>query len=174
MQIEKISNAVEDILRYHRDVIVSLREIYNTLTDEYNYKELTFQKLTDTIIEDPRFEYIEMPDYFEHFTQNEKTVFDRQKDFIEDMGFYSGPRVKLSGAEIEYEKIVEILGRKVDNMMEILLKLWEERPLHDHAAEDQLLAILAKGQRMQREIKTLSQNDNSSDIIQFLKKASDL
>lgn len=174
IQFEKISNAIEDILRYHKDVIVSVREIYNILVKDYNYIGLEEEELVDVMLGDPRFEYIEMPDYFEKFNDKEKVIFGEQKIFIEDMGFYSGPRVKLASVEIEYEKIVEILGRKVDTMMEILIALWDKRPADDDHTEDQLLDILAKAQRMQREIKSLTENDKITDILQFIRKASDI
>jgi len=174
LNFEKISNAVEDILRYHKDVIVSVREIHNIIRNEYNYSDLEEAELSKVIISDPRFEYIEMPDYFGKFDETEKSLFDDQRMLIEEMGFYSGPRVKLAGVELQYEKIVEILGRKVDSMMEILIALWDKRPVGDSGAEDQLLDILARAQRMQREVKSLSDNDQINDIIHFLKKASDL
>ena len=174
INFEKISNAVEDILRYHKDVIVSIREIRNKLVDDYNYVDLEESKLSAVILNDPRFEYIEMPDYFDNFNDTEKNIFNEQKQLIEEMGFYSGPRVKLASIEIEYDKIIEILRRKVDTMMEILIALWDRRPENDNYTEDQLLAILARAQRMQREIKSLSENDQITDIIHFLRKTSDL
>jgi hypothetical protein len=173
LNIEKTSNAVEDILRYHKDVIVSVREIYNTLINDYNYVGLEESELSAVILNDPRFEYLEMPDYFEKFSNAEKVVFNEQKSFIEKMGFYSGPRVKLASIEIEYEKIIEIISRKVDAMMDILIALWDKRPSNDDHTEDQLLEILAKAQKMQREIKSLTENDQIADIIHFLRGTSD-
>ena len=173
INFEKISNAVEDILRYHRDIIVSVKEIYNMLINDYNYVGLVESELSNIILNDPRFEYIEMPDYFENFNDTEKNIFSEQRLFIEEMGFYSGPRVKLTSIEIEYEKIIEIISRKVDTMMEILIALWDRRPANDNNSEDQLLEILAKAQKMQREIKSLTENDQITDIIHFLRKTSD-
>lgn len=172
--IEKISNAVEDILRYHRDVIVSVREIHLSLKGEYSYNGLAESQLVEIILDDPRFEYIEMPDYFEKFKDTGKDLFEEQREFIEEMGFYSGPRVKLSGSDIEHDKIFEILERKVDTMMDILIALWDKRPDDDPNTEDKLLAILAKGQKMQREIKSFSKDNQALDIIQLIRKASDI
>ncbi len=170
---EKISNAVEDILRYNRDIIISLREIYNTLIKEYKYTELSETELIEIIQGDPRFEYMEMPDYFSKLNDSDRSIIEEQRTDIEAMGFYSGPRVKLTRVEIEYEKIIEILNRKVDTMMDILIGLWENRPTGDAHAEDKLLTILAKGQRMQREMKALSENDKIENLIHFIRKASD-
>lgn len=172
-QIDRICNAVEDILKYHKDVIVSLHELYDILIRDYFYYELEEKELATIIINDPRFEYFDMPDYFEGFNDSQKEIFEEQKINLPDIEFYSGPRVKLANKEISLDKIIEILNRKVDNMMEILISLWDNRPLNDECTEDQLLQILAKAQKMQREIKNLSNSQNLSELLQIFKNVSD-
>lgn len=172
-QIDRISKAIEDILRYHQDVIVSLHEIHKILINDYFYYELEETELESIIQNDPRFEYIDMPDYFQHFDETQQEFFEEQKILIPDIEYYSGPRVKLANVNISIEKIIEILNRKVNNMMEILITLWNNRPTDDTYTEDQLLQILAKAQKMQREIKSLTESKNITDILQIIKKVSD-
>jgi hypothetical protein len=164
----KICNAVEDILKYHRDIIVSVKEILLKLKKDYAYTYLNYDELVHIINVDERFEYINIPERFIGNENISEEIIEQQREAIEAMGFFSGSRVKLKTAKIDLTNIVEILNRKVDLMMNVLISIWDKRPRNDPHLEDHLLDILAKAQKMQREIKTVINSDKIKDLTGYL------
>jgi hypothetical protein len=164
----KICNAVEDILKYHKDIIVSVKEVLLKLKKDYAYIHLSYDELVHVISSDERFEYINIPDRFIGNETISEEIIEQQREIIEAMGFFSGSRVKLKSAKIDLDSIVDILNRKVDLMMNVLISIWDKRPRNDQSLEDHLLDILAKAQRMQREIKTVINSEKIRDLTDFL------
>lgn len=74
---------------------------------------------------------------------------------MESLGFYSGPRVKLAARAMTAKDIFAGMTRSLNQMNQALQSAWETRPSEDQETEDQLLAILASGQRLEREIQSL-------------------
>ena len=82
---------------------------------------------------------------------------------MENLGFYSGPRIKLASREMTVEAIFEGMLRSLTRMNQALQSAWETRPSEDQETEDQLLEILAAGQRLECEIETLVNQQNLSE-----------
>ncbi len=87
------------------------------------------------------------------------------------LGFYSGDRVKLRTVELTPEVIGGLIRRKVDMTMDALTKAWNRRPRGDQDTEDQLLDILAKTQKLQREVKDTFSAEKMKELDIALKKA---
>lgn len=121
---------------------------------------------------DTRFEF--MPshppgdDLFEGAAGKEQAVEEAE---MENLGFYSGDRVKLRSIELTPEIIGDLIRRKVDMTMHALTQAWEKRPTDDQEAEDQLLEILAKTQKLQREVKETFSDNRMKELSTALKKA---
>lgn len=74
---------------------------------------------------------------------------------MEALGFYGGPRVKLVSRNPSPEDVFAAMARNLIRMNEALQSAWETRPEDDPELESQLLDILASGQKLEREISTL-------------------
>ena len=83
---------------------------------------------------------------------------------MEALGFYSGPRVKLVSREMTADVVFDAMARSLIRMNEALQGAWETRPEGDPELEGQLLDILAAGQKLEREVHELvDQQPEQSD-----------
>jgi hypothetical protein len=83
---------------------------------------------------------------------------------MEALGFYSGPRVKLASREMTAEDVFAAMARSLTRMNEALQGAWEARPEGDREIEDQLLDILAAGQKLDREIQGLIEQQQEQSV----------
>jgi hypothetical protein len=166
----KICNTIESIVKNNRDILVSVKEILTILKNDYLYDDLTYDELVYLIRNDERFEYFNIPETIQYDEGYIDEVVSQEREKIEEMGFYSGSRVKLKCVTLDMEKIVEILNRKVDLMMDVLINIWNNRPKDNSNLEDHLLDILSKAQKMQREIKSVINSDKLKVLTDYLKK----
>jgi hypothetical protein len=74
---------------------------------------------------------------------------------MEALGFYGGPRVKLVSRDLSPEDVFAAMARNLIRMNKALQSAWETRPEDDPELEAQLLDILASGQKLEREISAL-------------------
>ena len=80
--------------------------------------------------------------------------------------------MKLKSVELTPEIIGGLIRRKVDVTMDALTRAWHRRPEGDQDTEDQLLDILAKTQKLQREVKNTFSPEKMKDLNLALKQAS--
>lgn len=153
---ERCLNEAERILASDRDVIVAVKKIWSEVERQgrkQGFDIPAFADFTALLEGDSRFEFI--PSVDENGEPPEMSVREdsAQEEELENLGFYSGDRVKLRSVELTPEVIGNLIRRKVDLTMDALTRAWERRPEGDHDTEDQLLDILAKTQKLQREVK---------------------
>ena len=153
---ERCLNEAERILASDKDVIVPVKKIWESVERQGKKQGFDIPALPDftALLEgDPRFEFMpSMDENGEPLDGSQREESDRQEE-LETMGFYSGDRVKLKGVELTPEILGGLIRRKVDMTMDALTKAWERRPEGDQETEDQLLEILARTQKLQREVK---------------------
>jgi CHAD domain-containing protein len=77
----------------------------------------------------------------------------------------------LRRVELTPEIIGGLIRHKVDLTMDALTKAWEQRPEGDQEAEDQLLDILARTQKLQREVKKTFSEEKMKQLSKALKRA---
>ena len=87
--------------------------------------------------------------------EDETEFAEEMEQEMEAMGFYSGPRVKLASREMTAEDVFAAMSRSLAQMNKALQGAWETRPEGDQDIEDQLLDILAAGQKLERKIHEL-------------------
>jgi hypothetical protein len=167
----KICDMVEDIVKTNKDVLVSVKEILIKLKKDYSFFDLTYDELVFFIKNDDRFEYFNIPETIQSNEGYIDEVLSQEREKVEELGFYSGSRVKLRSITLNMETIVEILNQKVDLMMEVLINVWNNRPKDNQNMEDHLLEILSKAQKMQREIKDVINTDKLRVLTEYLKKS---
>jgi hypothetical protein len=158
---------IEGILSAHPDVLAPVKEILNILKKQKEYENLTYDELVNLLKSDDRFEFVLIPERIE--TDEDSPLIAQNIEKVEDLGFYSGSRVKLKNAKLDVDKIVDILNRKVDMMMEVLVNIWDKRPLDEPSIEDNLLDILARAQKLQREVKNVTNPEKLKPFTDYLR-----
>jgi hypothetical protein len=170
---ERCLNEAERILASDKDVIVPVKKIWDAVEKQGRAQGFEIPALPDftALLEgDTRFEFLASLD--ENGEPIEDTPRDGtdQEEELESLGFYSGDRVKLRSVELTPEVIGGLIRQKVDMTMDALARAWERRPEKDPGTEDQLLDILAKTQKLQREVKNTFSDERMKELGQLLKK----
>ncbi len=171
---ERCLNEAERILAADKDVIVPVKKVWESVEKQGKKQGFEIPSLADftALLEgDSRFEFMasldENGEPLEELPREESA----QEDELESLGFYSGDRVKLKSVELTPEVIGSLIRRKVDMTMDALAKAWERRPEGDQETEDQLLDILAKTQKLQREVKNTFSEEKMKELGLALKKS---
>jgi hypothetical protein len=171
---ERCLNEAERILASDKDVIVPVKKIWEAVDKQGKKQGFNIPSLPDftALLEgDARFEF--MPSLDENgdpIDGSQREESDQQEE-LETLGFYSGDRVKLKSVELTPETLGGLIRRKVDLTMDALTKAWERRPEGDQDAEDQLLDILAKTQKLQREVKSTFSPEKMKELEAALNQA---
>ncbi|MGA3243797.1 MAG: hypothetical protein ABSE41_04215 [Bacteroidota bacterium] len=171
---ERCLNEAERILASDKDVIVPVKKIWEAVDKQRKKQGFEIPSLPDftALLEgDARFEF--MPSLDENgdpMDGSQRDDADPQEE-LETLGFYSGDRVKLRSVELTPETLGGLIRRKVDMTMDALTKAWERRPEGDQDAEDQLLDILAKTQKLQREVKSTFSPERMKELEAVLSQA---
>lgn len=171
---EHCLNEAERFLASDKDVIVSVKKVWMQVGKHGKKQGFDTPSLADftAMLEaDMRFEFMSSQPpgdgMFKETVGKEQTVEEAE---MESLGFYSGDRVKLRSIELTPELIGDLIRRKVDMTMHALTQAWEKRPTDDQEAEDQLLEILAKTQKLQREVKETFSDNRMKELSTALKK----
>lgn len=164
---ERCLNEAERILASDKDVIVAVKKIWAEVDKQgraQGFEIPSFADFTALLEGDSRFEFI--PSLDENGEPPDVSAREEspQEEELENLGFYSGDRVKLKSVELTPEVIGNLIRRKVDKTMDALTRAWERRPEGDQETEDQLLDILAKTQKLQREVKSTFSNDKMKQL----------
>ena len=171
---ERCLNEAERILASDKDVIVPVKKIWEAVEKQAKAQRFEIPALPDftALLEgDTRFEFLASLDENGEPPEDLPRDGTDQEEELESLGFYSGDRVKLRSVELTPEVIGGLIRQKVDMTMDALARAWERRPDGDSDTEDQLLDILAKTQKLQREVKNTFSDERMKELGQLLKKA---
>lgn len=171
---ERCLNEAERILASEKDVIVAVKKIWVEVEKQgkkQGFEIPSFADFTALLEGDSRFEFI--PSLDENGEPPDASAREEspQEDELENLGFFSGDRVKLRSVGLTPEVIGSLIRRKVDMTMNALTRAWKRRPEGDQETEDQLLDILAKTQKLQREVKNTFSDDKMKQLEVALKTA---
>lgn len=144
---------VIDILETDPDFFVPVKKLWLMLQGEGLALDIDLQGFRTELLADARFEFTTGVDHGDT-EETPELAKDMQQD-MEALGFFSGPRVKLVSREMTVEDVFAGLARSVARMNEALQGAWETRPEGDRETEDQLLEILAAGQKLEEEIEDI-------------------
>jgi hypothetical protein len=170
---ERCLNEAERILASDKDVIVPVKKIWEAVEKQGRAQSFDIPALPDftALLEgDTRFEFLAALDENGEPVEGLQNDGTDQEEELESLGFYSGDRVKLRSVELTPEVIGGLIRKKVDMTMDALARAWERRPEGDSDTEDQLLDILAKTQKLQREVKNTFSDERMKELGQLLKK----
>jgi hypothetical protein len=143
-----------EIMRTDPDFYVPVKKLWLMLQGEGLAIDMEMEELYRMLANDERFEFTDGVDHTLGFEDDPefRNELDRE---MEAQGFYSGPRVKLVSREMTAEDVFAAMTRSVARMNEALQGAWDTRPEADTELDDQLLDILAAGQKLEREIQRL-------------------
>lgn len=69
------------------------------------------------------------------------------------LGLPSGPHVKLASRAVTTDAVLDILEHSIQQLNEVLLRAWENRPPGDDRAETVLVEAMAKAEKLRSEIR---------------------
>jgi hypothetical protein len=153
MEDRTITRTIE-ILEIEPDFFVPVKKLWLMLQGEGLTPDIELEDLHRALADDARFEFTPGVGHKEGLEDDPELAEEMERE-MEALGFYSGPRVKLVSREMTAEDIFAAMARSLTRMNEALQGAWEARPKGDQETEDQLLDILAAGQKLDREIQGL-------------------
>jgi hypothetical protein len=150
----RIITRVIEILQTDPDFFVPVKKLWLMLQGEGLALDIALDDFHHALEGDERFEFTPGVDHKEGFEDDPEFAEEMERE-MEALGFYSGPRVKLVSREMAAEDVFAAMARSLARMNEALQGAWETRPQGDPHVEDQLLDILAAGQKLEREVQEL-------------------
>ncbi len=151
---ERTVNRIISILETDPDFFVPVKKLWLMLQGECLALNVDLETLHDWLQADGRFEFDPGVDQKEGFEDDPAFAAELERE-MEALGFYSGPRVKLIAREMTAADIFAAMSRSLTQMNTALQSAWETRPVDDQETEAQMLEILALGQKLDREIREL-------------------
>jgi hypothetical protein len=148
-----ISRVIE-ILQNDPDFFVPVKKLWLTVQGEGLSLDTEMDEFHLALSADERFEFAPGVDHREGFEDSPEDAEKMERE-MESLGFYGGPRVKLVSREMTVDDIFSAMSRSLARMNEALQNAWEVRPEGDQDTEDQMIEILAAGQKLEREIQEL-------------------
>ena len=159
----RILTQVIEILENDPDFYVPVKKLWLMLQGQGLALDVELEDFYRQLTDDERFEFTPGVDQHEGFEDDPEFAEEMERE-MEALGFYSGPRVKLVSREMSADVVFDAMARSLTRMNEALQGAWETRPEGDPELEGQLLDILAAGQKLEREVHELiDQQPEQSD-----------
>ncbi len=135
---------VAEVLAADEEFIVPLKKLWLQAQAAGVAQGVSLEAFAQTLEADGRFEFYEGIDFGDGDPE--------ERQAMEELGYFSGPRVRLLAREITASDMAGAIKRCTDRMLEALQEAWELRPQDDEEAETELLEMLAMAQKLQREV----------------------
>jgi hypothetical protein len=159
---KKTLKRVIEILESDSDIYVPVKRLWLTLRQEGLTVDDEVEVFSNHLRTDDRFEFAPMVSLgIESDISPE--LREKSEREMEALGFFGGPRVKLAAREMTTDDIFAGLRNSLMRMNDALQNAWETRPEGDTETEDQLMEILAAGQKLEREIQELLEQNAPSE-----------
>ena len=149
----KVLDRIVTMLETAEDFYVPVKKLWKELYQEgcvmFSYEDF-IQKLD----QDERFE---LRDF-------KKAWGDDEEAEMEELGYYSGPRIKLKARKITKEDIQRIALRHAKNTIDNLVKAYKVKPEDlPPEAEDELIELMRKSKELKEKIDTIFHSDTDND-----------
>ncbi|MEX2117569.1 MAG: hypothetical protein WEB37_11835 [Bacteroidota bacterium] len=171
---ERCLNEAERVLAADNDVIVAVKKVWMEVSREAKTQVFDVPSLPDftAMLEgDPRFEFLPAHSSLQDDLDDPHAEsVSKEESELEQLGFFSGDRVKLRHVELTPRRLGTIIRTKVDRTMDALTKAWDLRPEGDQDTEDRLLEILARTQKLQKEVKKAFSTSRMKTLEHSLEK----
>lgn len=160
LSMREIVEKVVSILENSESFLVPVDWIVEKLNDGRERPLISEAPLLAFLRDDPRIKVFEKSD----LGSAAEATWASSKEKIRSLGIYSGPRVMLNSRAPSKGEIVRFLLQKADQTYDALFKAWQIKPDGDQETEDQLLDALAKAQKLQRELRMIKSQQDTSVI----------
>ncbi len=144
---------VSEILETDPDFYVPVKKLWLMVQADGLATDTELSEFQAMLEADDRFEFAEGVDHNAGFEDDPELAAEMQAE-MEALGFFSGPRVKLTSREMTKEDVFAAMARHLQRMNDALLGAWETRP-DDPEVEDDLIDLLLASQRLGREMSQL-------------------
>jgi hypothetical protein len=164
---DRVITRVIEILEADPDFFVPVKKVWLTLQEEALALDIDLEGFRNVLAADERFEFAPGVDHRERFeVEGDSEFAEEMERQMEALGFFSGPRVKLASRVLSPEDVVAAMVRNLTRMNKALQSAWDARPGEDPDLDDQLLGLLAAGQKLEREIRKLVEQQKQEDPIE--------
>lgn len=142
---KKVKDRIIDVLGAAEEIFVPVKKLLKDLGKE-GCEVPTYEDFLQELRDDNR---LEVMDFRKHWEEDEE-------DDMEDLGYYSGPRVKLRSREITREDIARNLERHNQRMLDNLVKAYEVRPDDfPEQSEDELIQTMQRAKEFKEKVEKL-------------------
>jgi hypothetical protein len=165
---KELLDAVEEILKNDADVVIPAKKIWRMLQFAEEFQKISvlpFREFVHLLREDERFEFLPPVQYggmFDGLTEEEKAERERE---MEELGFFSGERIKLREVKLTGEVLATMIEKSVNKMMRALQGAWSTKP-EDPEAEKKLLEIMKRAKKLQGDIQKIVEKIRNGDVPQ--------
>ncbi|MDY6876256.1 MAG: hypothetical protein SWK90_08665 [Chloroflexota bacterium] len=159
---DRIITRVIEILETDPNFYVPVKKLWLTCQGERLGLNLELDDFHQILIDDERFEFTPGMEHQAEFENDPEFAKEMERE-MEALGFYSGPRVKLTSREMTAEDVFAAMSRSLTRMNQALQGAWETRPEDDQETEDQLLDILAAGQKLERQVREIIDQERGQE-----------
>ncbi len=136
MDEKTLARAIE-ILETAPEIYLSLERLWLALRSEGLAADLDREALQRGLEADSRFEFSVPP------------VLPEASGDLTD----AGPHVKFASRQVTTDAVLDILEHNADQLHEVLLRAWQNRPTGDDRAEAMLVEAMAKAEKLRSEIR---------------------
>ncbi len=141
-------------LEQDEDIVVPIKKIWKEWRS--THAEPPLERFTELLRVDERFEEIEGVDHTEGLEWDSQEELDEYVGDMEEMGFFSGPRLKLKDREISLEHIANMIKKHNDRMEAALRQAREAMPDDVNEQEEgQLIEIMARVEEFRQHLRDI-------------------
>lgn len=141
-------------LKQDEDIIVPIKKIWHEWRS--THAEPPLERFTELLRVDERFEEIVGVDHTEGLEWDSQEELDEYVYDMEEMGFFSGPRLKLKEREISLEYIANMIKKHNDRLETALCHAREAMPDDVNEQEEgQLIEIMVRVEEFRQHLRDI-------------------
>lgn len=139
-------------LEQDEEIVVPIKRMWNEW--RATHAEPSLERFSELLLADERFEEMEGVDHNEGLEFDTPEELEEYVHDMEEVGFFSGPRLKLRGREITLEHIANMIKKHNDRIEMALRQAREVMPDDlNEAEEGQLIEIMAKVEEFRQHLR---------------------
>ena len=149
---DEVQTWVRDYLQRDEDIVVPVKKMWNAWQAEHAGPAL--ETFTALILADAMIEAMGGVDHAEGFEEWSPEEIEEYRQEMEDLGYYSGPRVKLKARELTLEHIVKMITKHNDRMEAALHQARASMPEDiDEAQEGMLIDAQVQAAQLREQLR---------------------
>jgi hypothetical protein len=149
-------------LEQDEDIVVPIKKMWNEWRATHG--EPALERFTELLLADDRFEEMEGVDHKEGLDFDTPEELEEYVRDMEEVGFFSGPRLKLRAREITLEHVANMI-KKHNDLMEMALRQARQVIPDDLSEEEegQLIEIMARVEEFRQHLREAGLEPSADD-----------